>query len=70
MDLETLNLWLYSFIPINTRLNTAICFIFLLTLSDRSRPPSNQIPYATQSDSVRRPIGLRSPSEPIASAER
>ena len=70
IDLETLNLWLYSFIPINTRLNIAICFIFLLTLSDRSRPPSNQIPFAVRSDSVRHPIGFRSPSAPIASAER
>ena len=52
------------------RLNTAICFIFLLTLSDRSHPPSNQIPSATQSDSVRRPIRFRSPPDQIASAAR
>ena len=30
-----------------------------LSFSPRSRPPSNRIPSAVQSDSVRRPIGFR-----------
>ena len=30
------------------------------------RPPSNQIPYATQSDSVRHPIGRRSVHDDIS----
>ena len=34
----------------------------------RLRPPSNRIPYAVRSDSVRRPIGSRSPSNRIAFA--
>jgi hypothetical protein len=42
----------------------------LLTLSDRSRPPSDQIPYATRLDSVRHPIGFRSPSDQVPFAER
>ena len=34
------------------------------------RPPSDQIPFATRSDSVRHPIRLRSPSDQIPSAVR
>ena len=30
-----------------------------LSFSHRSRSPSNRIPFAVQSDSVRRPIGFR-----------
>ena len=33
--------------------------IFFLSFSHRLRTPSNQIPSAVQSDSVRRPIGFR-----------
>ena len=36
----------------------------------RFRPPSNQIPSATQSDSVRHPIGFRPPSDQIPYAAR
>ena len=35
-----------------------------------SRPPSNRIPSAVQSDSVRRPIRFRTPSDQIPSAVR
>ena len=35
-----------------------------------TRTPPNRIPYAAQSDSVRRPIGFRPPSDQIAFAAR
>ena len=50
----------------NVRLNLP-CYA---TYYGRSRPPSDRIPSAVQSDSVRRPIGLRPPSDRIASAVR
>ena len=34
------------------------------------RTPSNRIPFATQSDSVRRPIGFRPPPDRIPFAAR
>ena len=43
----------------NVRLNLP-CYA---TYYGRSRPPSDRIPSAVQSDSVRRPIGLRPPSD-------
>ena len=39
--------------------------VVLLSSSHGLRPPSNRIPFAVQSDCVRRPIGLRSPSNRI-----
>ncbi len=40
---------------------TLFCFLLLFPSKEyRSRPPSNQIASAVQSDCVRRPIGLRS----------
>ena len=36
-----------------------------LSFSHRSRPPPNRIPFAVQSDSVRRPIRFRTPSDQI-----
>ena len=44
--------------------------LFVVGTCHRSRPPSNQIAFAVQSDCVRRPIRLRSPSNQIASAVR
>ena len=36
----------------------------------RSLTPPDQIPYATRSDSVRRPIGFRTPPDQISYANR
>ena len=44
--------------------------IFFLSFSHRLRPPSNQIAFAVQSDSVRRPIRFRPPSNQIPFAVR
>ena len=40
--------------------------VFGSCYTSRLRPPPDQIAFAVQSDCVRRPIGLRSPSDRIA----
>ena len=44
--------------------------LFAVGTCHRSRPPSERIASAVQSDCVRRPIGLRSVSDQIAFGER
>ena len=44
--------------------------LFVVGTCHRSRPPSDWFAFAVRSDCVRRPIGLRSPSDRIAYGER
>ena len=46
------------------------CQLFVVGTCHRSRPPSDRIASAVRSDCVRRPIGLRSPSNQIAFGAR
>ena len=47
-----------AFVAISRVYPASVCVIV-------SRPPPNRIPFGVQSDCVRRPIGLRSPSDRI-----
>ena len=52
--------------PYHSIPNSADLVLLLLSKRHRSRSPSDQIAFAVRSDCVRRPIGLRSPSDRIA----